>query len=169
MSAKERQSSAILKTYRGSCRKSMGDPKGLGRDSIDRLRGNLYLLWANDVLNRKVNNREGAFRCGTGKACFSGVLKYIYEIFQVFKCHGARQSIADLRRLSKSPACRQSARYRMARSQQEIQSRDLYPSSARLTDRRGTRHWGVPAPISVLKGVLADVAKYSEFMPYTKE
>ena len=25
------------------------------------------------------------------------------------------------------------------------------------------------APISVLKGVLADVAKYSEFMPYTKE
>jgi hypothetical protein len=25
------------------------------------------------------------------------------------------------------------------------------------------------APISVLKGILADVAKYSEFMPYTKE
>src|SRR4029077_11267012 len=25
------------------------------------------------------------------------------------------------------------------------------------------------APISVLRGVLADVAKYSEFMPYTKE
>jgi hypothetical protein len=25
------------------------------------------------------------------------------------------------------------------------------------------------APIAVLKGILADVAKYSEFMPYTKE
>src|SRR5271170_6928680 len=25
------------------------------------------------------------------------------------------------------------------------------------------------APISVLRGILADVAKYSEFMPYTKE
>src|SRR4029077_8923169 len=118
--------------------------KGLGRDSIDRLRRNLYSLWANDALNRKVNNREGAFRGGTGKVCFSGVLKYIYEIFEVFKCHGARQSIADLRRLSKSPACLQSARYRMARSQQEIQSRDFYPSSSRLTDRRGTRDWGVP-------------------------
>src|SRR5580700_5033864 len=84
--------------------------KGFGRDSIDRLRRNLYSLWANDALNGKVNNWEGAFRRGTGKVCFSGVLKYIYEIFEVVKCHGARQSSADLRRLSKSPVCRQSAR-----------------------------------------------------------
>jgi hypothetical protein len=52
-------------------------PKGFGRDSIDRLRRNLYSLWANDALDGKVNNREGAFRRGTGKVCFSGVLKYI--------------------------------------------------------------------------------------------
>jgi Polyketide cyclase / dehydrase and lipid transport len=31
------------------------------------------------------------------------------------------------------------------------------------------RNWGVQWPISVLKGILADVGKYSEFMPYTKE
>src|ERR1700675_4815120 len=92
--------SAIPRTYRGSCRKSMGDPEGI-RTRFNRSLGkNLYPLCANDALNRKVNDREGAFRRGTGKICFSGVLKYKNEIFEVFKCHDARQSIADLRRPS---------------------------------------------------------------------
>src|SRR5260370_7162496 len=136
--ARERKLSAILKTYRGSCRKSMGYAKGSGRDSIDRSRETHIRF------GRKRHTPVSSLQARDTKGLVLGVLRYIYEIFEVVKCHGARQSIADLRRLSNSPAFRQSARYRMARSQQEIQSRDLYPSSARLTDRRGTRNWGGP-------------------------
>src|SRR6202035_4628062 len=38
---------------------------------------------------------------------------------------------------------------------------------SRIEEVRGIGEF--KAPISVLKGILADVAKYSEFMPYTKE
>jgi hypothetical protein len=51
--------SAILKTHRGFCRKSMGDPKGIGRDSTDRLRRNLYSLWANDARSLQARDRKG--------------------------------------------------------------------------------------------------------------
>src|ERR1700749_4622311 len=39
--------------------------------------------------------------------------------------------------------------------------------ASRIEEVRGVGEFR--APLSVLKGVLADVAKYSEFMPYTKE
>jgi hypothetical protein len=59
--------SAILRTYLALVEKVWEILKGFGRDSIDRLRRSLYLPWANNAFNRKVNNREGAFRRGTGK------------------------------------------------------------------------------------------------------
>src|SRR5271165_6181243 len=83
----------------------------------------------------------GSSPSGAGhlKVWISVVQIYNYEIFWLGKC----DAIADLWRLSNSPCCRQSARNRMAGSQQEFQTRDFCTSPLRLTDRGSARNWGI--------------------------
>src|ERR1700752_4858475 len=69
----------------------------------------------------------------------SGVLKYNYEIFWMCKCGDASRSIADLRRFSKSPCCRQSEVFALKR--EEIPSLTLAflgPRFRRLTFHQPT-------------------------------
>ena len=83
---------------------------------------------------------------------------------------GALRSITHQLHLTEPSSGRQSPRHGMAGSQQERPLVSIYirhRADSPIEEVRGIGQFNVP--ISVLKGVLADVAKYSEFMPYTKE
>jgi len=121
------------------------------RGSFEKKR--VFALGATTHSIESERTRKADFRRRDRKVCFSGVLTYSYEILRCLNCHGARQSIADLRRLSKSPAVCNLHATDGKKSSRTIQSGDfIIRHRPRLTDRRGTWNWGVPCADSGPQG-----------------
>jgi hypothetical protein len=127
-------------------------------------------FWCNHTLNRNVNDREAAFRHRIGEGLDSQVFSNI-----TMKFFGWVNVVTLVDRL---PICGVLLSLLVvgnlhATEWQEVSRNGnlaiyiRHRSHSPIEEVRGIGEFN--APMSVLKGVLADVAKYSEFMPYTKE